>query len=163
MLAWAPCVHAQGPTVTHTDEAVGFSFFASPPCATAADFAQGVRKRLPELHLLEQEVSDVKVTVRGDAHTAEAVLVLLLRDGEELTRTLEADSCKEAVEAIAFVTAVALDKSARAPLVLRSAPPPESKRGESQHGSSSSPSPGLADSDRDGVASPQGAHDPAPA
>lgn len=99
----------------------------------SAPGACGDRERLAELfesRVPERDIrfdSQAAVQFRFERHSTKirAELRILLEEGGELTRSIEAEDCTAAVEAIAFVAAVALDPGAEDPLQIRKKSEPE--------------------------------------
>lgn len=110
---------------------VPVSFESSPGCGSLDALLEGVHERIEGVRLVEQKPSVVRWSLRQESNSVRARLVVLLEGGEELSREVEAGDCEAAVEALAFISAVALDPGAEEPLEVRqlvdeppSAPPP---------------------------------------
>ncbi len=98
--------------------------YASQSCPDEALFRARVAARASSFRLLRGDVeSPVQVTIERDEGVVRAELTVALTDGSTLRRALEAASCPEAIEALAFVTAIALDPGSVE--VLSEKPPPE--------------------------------------
>ena len=119
--------------------AIRIAFESDPDCATSAAFLSSVQPRLPAKYLVLDEPRNasgspapVQVTIRRTGSGAEANLAVELRSQETRRRRIEATSCAEALEAIAFITAVALDPEQGAeplreePSESEELPPPKS-------------------------------------
>lgn len=74
---------------------------------------------MPQLEMRFSEDASVEFTIAESDEGVRARLLILLEEGGELSRTIEADDCEAAVEAIAFIAAVALDPGALEPLQVR--------------------------------------------
>jgi len=107
-----------------TDIVVRYS--GPPGCSSAAEFIERATPRLPGLALIEgQGDVGLEVILTENQSGVAAELVIHLEDGGSLSRSIQASTCDEATEAIAFVASVALDPGARDPVVVQSARPPE--------------------------------------
>ncbi len=95
------------------------SFESTSRCGSPVAFISGVHRRLDGVKLTLKEPSVVRLSVRQGQNVVSARLLVLLEGGEELSRDVEADDCDGAVEALAFIAAVALDPGAEKPLVVR--------------------------------------------
>src|SRR5690606_7165259 len=111
--------------VAQRSQTIGVSFSAPGDCAQLEQFEKGVVSRLPALNLERRPGADVQVDIRREAEEVRAELRILLQGGGQLSRTIHAQDCGSAVEAIAFVAAVALDPGAPDPILLRSSPTAE--------------------------------------
>lgn len=97
--------------------------YSSSGCPDEALFRSRVAARTRSFRLLGGDPrSPVQVVIERDGGVVHAELTVALADGSTLHRTLEAASCPEAVEALAFVTAIALDPGSVE--VLAEEPPP---------------------------------------
>ena len=134
---------------------IRIAFESDPDCTTATAFLASVQPRLSAQHLVVNEPGNpsespapVQVTIRRTENGAEANLVVELKSRETRRRRIEATSCAEALEAIAFITAVALDPDQGAePLREDSAEPQEPA-------SSNSPQPRFEVMPENGPSSP---------
>lgn len=109
---------------------LGFTFQANASCATADELTARIEGRVPRLKLERREEAAVQITLSEEGPKVRAELVILLSNKEELTRSIEANDCKSALETISFIAAVALDPGAQRPLAIRKIaedklPPPE--------------------------------------
>ncbi len=87
-----------------------FSFAGAPGCDDRDAFVQSFEARTQALRLVPTSApSSIAITIEvRDSHT-NAELSIRLEDGRVVERSVEALSCSEAIEAIGFVTALALD------------------------------------------------------
>ncbi len=113
---------ATRPGQAQTDQppqALGFTFQANRSCATDDELIRRIEARLPRLKLERRRDAAVQIRIVEGAPKVRAELVILLEDKEELTRSIEANDCKSALEAISFIASVALDPGAERPLMIR--------------------------------------------
>lgn len=116
-LSWAPPSRAEPVLVRVT--AVG-------PCADANELASALSARSSRVRIDARAANDVHLQTEATEGGARGTLVLSQAGAEPRTRTLEAPSCVELVNALAFVAAVALDPSATPPAPARpSSDPPD--------------------------------------
>lgn len=94
-------------------------FSAPENCGRRTVLAERFEARVPELEMRFTSDAPVAFTIAPSGDVVRARLLILLEEGGELTRTVEADDCEAAVEAIAFIAAVALDPGAADPLKVR--------------------------------------------
>jgi hypothetical protein len=94
-------------------------FSAPTSCSGRAVLAERFEARVPELRMRFTDDAPVEFTITPSGDVVRARLLILLQEGGELSRTIEADNCDAAVEAIAFIAAVALDPGAVDPLKVR--------------------------------------------
>lgn len=113
-LAWAPPSRAEPVLVRVT--AVG-------PCADTNELARELSARSARVRIDARAANEVRLQTEATEGGARGTLVLSQVGAEPRTRTLEAPSCVELLNALAFVAALALDPNA-------SAPPPPSSRGD---------------------------------
>lgn len=98
--------------------------YASRSCPDEALFRSRVAARASSFRLVRGDIeSPVQVSISPSDGSVRGVLTVALTDGSTLYRSLEAASCLEAIEALAFVTAIALDPASVE--VLAEAPPPK--------------------------------------
>ncbi len=96
------------------------SFAAESGCGDRDVLEERFEARVPELQMTFRNDAPVQFSIERRKSGARARLLILLSEGGELSRTIETESCESAVEAIAFIAAVALDPGADDPLRLRS-------------------------------------------
>jgi hypothetical protein len=113
-LSTAPQTRASG-----APREIAARFSAPPGCGDRTVLEQRFEDRVPELQMRFTDDAPVKFTIERSADVVRAKLFILLEEGGELSRTIEADDCEAAVETIAFVAAVALDPGAVDPLQIR--------------------------------------------
>lgn len=94
-------------------------FTAASGCGDRTVLARRFEDRVPELEMRFADDAPVEFTIEASSGSVRARLLILLEEGGELSRTIEAEDCEAAVEAIAFIAAVALDPGAVEPLQVR--------------------------------------------
>lgn len=102
-----------------TRREIAARFSAPTTCSARAVLAERFEARVPEFAMRFTDDAPIEFTITSGEDVVRARLLILLEEGGELTRTIEADSCDAAVEAIAFIAAVALDPGAADPLHVR--------------------------------------------
>src|SRR5690606_17974051 len=98
---------------------IAATFSAPPGCGDRTVLQERFEKRVPERRMRFESNAPVQFTIEETPTAVRSRLLILLEEGGELSRTIETESCEAAVEAIAFVAAVALDPGADDPLQLR--------------------------------------------
>ncbi len=102
---------------------VSFGFQSPPGCGSAQRFAERAGARLAEVRFVDRgEASSVHTTLERQGQRVRAELVISLDGGRRLRRALLAQSCDQALDAIAFVAAVALDPDAKEPIKVSDEP-----------------------------------------
>lgn len=98
---------------------------SSADCGDEALIISGLVARLPTRQLEGGADGPIRIVFVSRPDGVTATLALQLEEGSTLRRTVSADTCVEAEQAIVFVAAVALDPDADDPVELRAPPPPE--------------------------------------
>ncbi len=98
---------------------ISATFSAPGGCGSAVVLRERFEARVPELRMRFEKDTAVRFTIEETPSAVRARLLILLDEGGELSRTIEAENCDAAIEAIAFIAAVALDPGADDPLKLR--------------------------------------------
>jgi len=117
-----PDAPSDPPTATEANEVreefgdawrTSVSLQAPPKCATTEELKQGIRRRTSHLELVDDPAASKRVFADlryvGGRHAVAATLVIERPGEATLERSIQADSCEEAVDALAFMAAVALD------------------------------------------------------
>ena len=109
---------AKGPSEDSTTQ-LSLSYQTSDDCPDAASLIASFEQRLDQPSLvLRPSRAVVQVQAQAVEGAYRASVSILLKGGEVLTRSIEASTCTQAVEAIAFVLAVALDPHAPEAIVV---------------------------------------------
>lgn len=135
------------------------AFESSVDCVSAADFLAALQPRLPTQDIVIVQAAQpgvsmpVQVAVRRTDSGVEATLVVGLKS-QEVRRRIEATSCAEARDAIAFVTAIALDpeRGSEASLGER----PAAERPAPERSAPERPAPSASDDPKQEVVTPDG-------
>lgn len=98
---------------------VRVTYRAPAGCGSGAELSRRIEARLPQ-HVVELTPSaPIQFTLEPHGNEVEARMLILLANGATLSRTIRAHDCAGAIEAIAFVAAVALDPGADDPIQVR--------------------------------------------
>jgi hypothetical protein len=116
VLAWCASAFAQ-------QQPLEVSFAADADCGSREQFEQGVLERL-NVERLEASESAQRVSVELRRQGAAVVgrVLLAAGNGRESTREIAAASCDEAIDGLALITAVALQREREAPPATITAP-----------------------------------------
>lgn len=106
---WATTGEAHSELVPGQRQQLAATFSSPPGCGSREQLVGQFEARVPELSLVFETHAPVQFIVSEEASGIRAQLIVLLEDGQELSRYIEANSCEAAVNGIAFVAAVALD------------------------------------------------------
>lgn len=126
-----------------------FSFEGVPGCDDEQAFVRSFERRTQNLRLVSSDPNSpiaIRIETRVDHTYAE--LSIRLDDGGVVHRSVEALSCSEAMEAIAFVASLALDPSTLGPLQIADPARPAAPREQA-------PSPARLDADPPPSAAPK--------
>ncbi len=121
-----------------TDTPVRIDYEAPDGCPDASEFERRVRARIVRARLAEpnEMARTFRVIVQSKPERSVARVQFVDADGAEVSRTIGADTCTEVVDAIALVTALAMEARAGAeqtapnasePPPLEPAPPPPAR------------------------------------
>lgn len=115
---------AAGSPSARAAEAHPFHFASSAGCGDTSSFTQAFERRTGTNRLVPgPEGSAIRIELEAQGEHTAASLTIRLEDGRVVERSLEALSCEEALEAIAFVTALALDPDEVRVATVRQASP----------------------------------------
>lgn len=124
VLCWPAAVFADA-------KVIAFRFSAPPDCGTAREFGAAAGARLANVRFVPGPPgSPVVAKLRRKRNSIRAELRISLEGGRQLTRTLQLESCEKALDALAFVAAVALDPDAAEPLKVRKTKPDPTRSSE---------------------------------
>lgn len=119
----APAAAHGSAEVLRQDEELSLSYRVSDGCPDHAAFIASFEQRLNEPSLrVTPSAGVIDVSVHKEGNQYRASLSILLQGGEVLTRSIEASTCDQAVDAIAFVLAVALDPKSPEAIVVQQSP-----------------------------------------
>jgi hypothetical protein len=150
--------------------------FSSPAgCGNAADFAARVQRRAPRVRFGTRGPDSVSVHIAAGVNGLDASVTLVSAGSRRSERRIEAETCEDALDALALVVAVTLEgqERTRRERVRRSRPPaaaPAPERLPSEPGPSESPDEAVAaepapspEPPPAGEATPEAPAEPAPA
>jgi hypothetical protein len=125
MALLAPPAAADDPPATDRTP-VRLEFTAPPGCPDAADFARRVAERAPHLRRAADggPARIFRGSVRGGVSGVVARLVLVEPDGRSSERTLDATDCQQATDALALITALAVEQPSEPPAMAPEAAAP---------------------------------------
>jgi hypothetical protein len=123
--AWTACALALfAQPASAEDSPVRIDYSAPPDCPDQREFLGRVEQRIERSRFADAEemARTFRVTIQSGPKRSVARVEFVDADGEKVSRTIGADTCDEVVNAIALVTALAMDaRAGDDPGVVRSA------------------------------------------